>query len=219
MTSRCSAPRATTRCGTRAAQLAQRSGLHEARIEPAQPLRPLAHEVLALVQTDPTLASRSPARRTTARRAVYAASHEGARHLDEILARRTRISIETFDRGIGAADEVARLVGAGAGVERRAGARGRSSTTVKRVEAERESQRMPDDETADAARMGAPEIVPCADRGAGMPAPDPEMNVSAVRSWPNALTSSRANAHELSVPSCHTPCHDRPSPAAATAAC
>ena len=30
----------------------------------------------------------------------------------------------------------------------------------KRVEAERESQRMPDDETADAARMGAPEIVP-----------------------------------------------------------
>ena len=31
---------------------------------------------------------------------------------------------------------------------------------VKRVEAERESQRMPDDETADAARMGAPEIVP-----------------------------------------------------------
>jgi glycerol-3-phosphate dehydrogenase len=29
-----------------------------------------------------------------------------------------------------------------------------------RVDAERESQRMPDDETADAARLGAPEIVP-----------------------------------------------------------
>ena len=30
----------------------------------------------------------------------------------------------------------------------------------KRVDAERESQRMPDDETADSARMGAPEVVP-----------------------------------------------------------
>jgi glycerol-3-phosphate dehydrogenase len=32
----------------------------------------------------------------------------------------------------------------------------------KRVEAERESQRMPDDKTADSARMGAPEVVPLA---------------------------------------------------------
>ena len=30
----------------------------------------------------------------------------------------------------------------------------------KRIAAERDSQRMPDDETADSARMGAPEIVP-----------------------------------------------------------
>ena len=34
---------------------------------------------------------------------VYAASHEGARHLDDVLTRRTRISIETFDRGVTAA--------------------------------------------------------------------------------------------------------------------
>jgi glycerol-3-phosphate dehydrogenase len=32
----------------------------------------------------------------------------------------------------------------------------------KRVDAERESQRMPDDKTADSARMGAPEVVPLA---------------------------------------------------------
>jgi glycerol-3-phosphate dehydrogenase len=31
---------------------------------------------------------------------------------------------------------------------------------LKRVEAERESQTMPDDETADAARMGADDVVP-----------------------------------------------------------
>ena len=33
---------------------------------------------------------------------VYAASHEGARHLDDVLARRTRISIEAWDRGVSA---------------------------------------------------------------------------------------------------------------------
>ena len=33
---------------------------------------------------------------------------------------------------------------------------------LKRVAAERESQTMPDDETADAARMGAPDVVPVA---------------------------------------------------------
>ena len=42
--------------------------------------------------------------------ALYAATHEGALHLDDILARRTRISIETWDRGVAAASEVAALV-------------------------------------------------------------------------------------------------------------
>ena len=141
--------------------LAQRSGLHEARIEHLlNRYGSLAHEVLALVQADPTL--REPlagAPDYLRAEAVYAASHEGARHLDDILARRTRISIETFDRGIGVADEVARLVGPVLGWSDEQVAR-EVEHYVKRVEAERESQRMPDDETADAARMGAPEIVP-----------------------------------------------------------
>ena len=37
---------------------------------------------------------------------------------------------------------------------------------LKRVEAERESQTMPDDETADAARMGAVDVVPISQAGA-----------------------------------------------------
>src|SRR5689334_4002412 len=41
---------------------------------------------------------------------VYAATHEGARHLDDAIARRTRISIETFDRGTEVAVEVADLM-------------------------------------------------------------------------------------------------------------
>jgi glycerol-3-phosphate dehydrogenase len=44
-----------------------------------------------------------------------AASHEGALHLDDVLTRRTRISIETWDRGLGAAEPAARLTGARAG--------------------------------------------------------------------------------------------------------
>ena len=46
--------------------------------------------------------------------AVYAASHEGALHLDDILARRTRISIETWDRGRRGGTEVAAAGCAGA---------------------------------------------------------------------------------------------------------
>jgi glycerol-3-phosphate dehydrogenase len=40
----------------------------------------------------------------------YGASHEGARHLDDLLIRRTRTAMETRDRGAAAAAEVAALV-------------------------------------------------------------------------------------------------------------
>jgi glycerol-3-phosphate dehydrogenase len=43
--------------------------------------------------------------------AVYAASHEGARHLDDILTRRTHIAIETRDAGLVATRQVAELAG------------------------------------------------------------------------------------------------------------
>ena len=143
------------------AVLAQRSGLHEARIEHLlDRYGSLVHEVLDLVADDPTL--REPltgAPDHLRAEAVYAASHEGARHLDDVLGRRTRISIETFDRGVGVAEEVARLVAPVLGWSEEQIQR-EVEHYRKRVEAERESQRMPDDETADAARMGAPEIVP-----------------------------------------------------------
>jgi glycerol-3-phosphate dehydrogenase len=90
---------------------------------------------------------------------VYAASHEGARHLDDAIARRTRISIETFDRGVDVAEEVAELMGGVLGWTE-AQRDNEVDHYLKRVEAERESQTMPDDETADAARMGAEDVVP-----------------------------------------------------------
>ncbi len=90
---------------------------------------------------------------------VYAASHEGARHLDDAIARRTRISIETFDRGTEVAVEVAGLMGDVLGWTK-AQRENEVDHYLKRVEAELESQTMPDDETADAARMGAGDVVP-----------------------------------------------------------
>ena len=83
--------------------------------------------------------------------AWYAAAHEGALHLDDLLTRRTRISIETWDRGLSAAEPGARLM---------AEVLGWSEETIgreveryrERVAAERDSQRQPDDQAADAAR-------------------------------------------------------------------
>jgi glycerol-3-phosphate dehydrogenase len=89
--------------------------------------------------------------------ARYAATDEGALHLDDVLTRRTRISIETWDRGVEAAEPVARLVAPVLGWSDDDVAREVEHYLV-RVAAERESQDMPDDQTADAARLGAPDV-------------------------------------------------------------
>jgi glycerol-3-phosphate dehydrogenase len=82
---------------------------------------------------------------------------EGAMHLDDILTRRTRISIETVDRGLKAATEATRIVAPILGWDDSASDREIRHYRA-RVEAERDSQDQPDDNTADAARMGAPDV-------------------------------------------------------------
>ena len=86
--------------------------------------------------------------------AVYAASHEGALHLDDVLSRRTHISIETRDRGLVAARRVAELVGEVLGWDdaRRAQELARYETLM---DADRRAQREPDDDAAVAARRHA----------------------------------------------------------------
>ena len=117
-------------------------------------------EVLQLIADDRSLAEPLPGADDYLRAEVpYAVSHEGARHLDDVLARRTRASIETWDRGTEAARVAADLMApllqwTPEQVEREV------SHYLARVEAERASQRQPDDETADAARLGAEDIVP-----------------------------------------------------------
>ena len=143
------------------ARIAARVGLHPARVEHLlKRYGSLTDEVLQLIEENPELGRPLPAADDYLRaEIVYAASHEGARHLDDVLTRRTRISIETFDRGTRSARECAELVAPVLGWDQQQIDR-EVEHYEKRVEAERESQLQPDDQTADAARLGAPEIVP-----------------------------------------------------------
>jgi glycerol-3-phosphate dehydrogenase len=143
------------------AGIAARTGLHVARVEHLlKRYGSLTEELLDLIAEDPSLGDPLQAADDYLRaEVVYAASHEGARHLDDVLCRRTRISIETFDRGTLSAREAAELMAPVLGWDA-AHTRKEVEHYGKRVEAERESQRQPDDLTADAARLGAPDIVP-----------------------------------------------------------
>lgn len=79
--------------------------------------------------------------------AWYAATHEGARDLADVLSRRTRISMETADRGEAAAEGVARVVGEALGWTD-----DDVATAIRRyqarVRAERAAEAQPDDASA-----------------------------------------------------------------------
>jgi glycerol-3-phosphate dehydrogenase len=142
------------------ARIADRSGLHVKRVEHL--LRRYGsriEELLTLIEGDRSLADPLEHADDYLRVEIhYAASHEGALHLDDVLTRRTRISIETFDRGVGAAEPAARLV---------AGVLGWSDEDVERevshycarVDAERRSQQEPEDRAADEVRTSAPDLL------------------------------------------------------------
>ena len=87
---------------------------------------------------------------------MYAAVDEAALHLEDILARRTRISIEYAHRGVDCAQEVADLVAPVLGWSPEKVAF-EVETYQARVAAEIASQQQPDDESADALRAAAPE--------------------------------------------------------------
>jgi glycerol-3-phosphate dehydrogenase len=140
--------------------LARTSGLHPARVDHLLGrYGALVDELVDLVVARPDLGEPlEGAEDYLAAEVVYAVSHEGARHLDDVLTRRTRISIETFDRGISAAAPAAALM---AGVLGWDEARRDDEVDhyLRRVEAERQSQLAITDQEADEARVSAPDIV------------------------------------------------------------
>ncbi|HZU56748.1 MAG TPA: glycerol-3-phosphate dehydrogenase/oxidase [Actinocrinis sp.] len=141
------------------ARIAAASGLHVARIEHLLGrYGSLAEEVIALVEKDRALGQPLDGADDYLRaEIVYAASHEGAIHLDDVLARRTRISFETFDRGVSSARPAAELMAATLGWDDGRREREIAHYTAQ-IAAERESQLQPDDQSADAARMGVPDF-------------------------------------------------------------
>ncbi|MEV4006986.1 glycerol-3-phosphate dehydrogenase [Actinomadura sp. NPDC049753] len=144
-------------------RLAARSGLHVARIEHLlRRYGTLLDDLLELISDKPDLAKPLDGADDYLRaEVVYAATHEGARHLNDVLARRTRISIETWDRGVGVAQEAADLLAPVLGWSKKQRDR-EIEYYRKRVEAERASQTQDGDQEADARRRGAPDIVPVA---------------------------------------------------------
>lgn len=119
----------------------------------------LVDEVLALIDRRPDLGDPLPGAEHYLRAEVlYAVTHEGARHLDDVLARRTRVSIETFDRGVASARPAAELMAEALGWDADQ-LEDEVDHYLRRVEAERQSQLMPTDQEADEARVKAPDIV------------------------------------------------------------
>jgi glycerol-3-phosphate dehydrogenase len=142
-------------------RLAASSGLHVARIEHLlHRYGSLTREVIALIEADPALGRPLTGADDYLRaEIVYAAAHEGARHLEDVLARRTHIAIETPDRGLVAVDEAAELM---------AGPLRWDSGHIAReighyraeVAAQRASEEAASDADADAIRDAVPDIVP-----------------------------------------------------------
>lgn len=143
------------------ARIARAFGVHKHRIEHLlNRYGTLTDELLDIIRLQPELAEPLPGADDYLGAEVrYACTHEGALHLDDVLARRTRISIEAWDRGVSAAPVAARIMADALGWDD-ARVEKEINTYNKRVAAELASQELPDDESADRARTEAPEIVP-----------------------------------------------------------
>ena len=140
--------------------LARRSGLHVARIDHLLGrYGGRVDELLALVAEDPALGEPLEGSEDyLAAEVVHAVTHEGALHLDDVLTRRTRLSIETFDRGVVAAPAAARLMAGALGWDQDR-VHAEVEHYLRRVEAERRSQEQGTDQEADEARVSVRDLV------------------------------------------------------------
>jgi glycerol-3-phosphate dehydrogenase len=142
------------------AKIARAFGVHKVRIEHLlNRYGVLTDELLDLIRERPELGNPLPgADDYLEAEVVYAATHEGALHLEDVLARRTRISIEAWDRGVSAAPVAARLMAEALGWSSEQETH-EVGNYLKRVAAERASQNEPDDASAARVRLEAPDIV------------------------------------------------------------
>ncbi len=140
--------------------LAQRAGLPLDRVEHLlQRYGTAIEDILESISERPELGEPIPGTAEYLKaEVVYAVSHEGALHLEDVLTRRTRISIEERDRGVTAAPVVAALMAPLLGWDSHRQER-EVTNYLARVEAERSAQAQPDDEAANASRLAAPALM------------------------------------------------------------
>lgn len=120
----------------------------------------LIHELIDLIEEEPALAE--PLKNAPAyigAEVVYAATHEGVLHLDDVMMHRTRLNYEQADKGVGALEEIADLIGPRLGWD--AATREKEIAAYRsRAEAEFAAAEAPDDVAAEVARLQAEDLSP-----------------------------------------------------------
>jgi glycerol-3-phosphate dehydrogenase len=142
-------------------RLAARAGLHVARIEHLlNRYGSCVDEVLELIEADPSLGEPIPAASDYLKaEAVYAVTHEGALHLEDVLRRRLRASMEEWDQGAAAAPEVAGLIAPLLGWDDETAKR-ETENYLAQIRAELQARREQSDAAAAAALREAPSLFP-----------------------------------------------------------
>ena len=90
---------------------------------------------------------------------VYAATHEGVLHLEDVMLHRTRLNYEMRDRGLAALPEIAALTGEVLGWDEQRMAAEIESYT-ERALAEEAAELEPDDSAAEKVRLRTPDVTP-----------------------------------------------------------
>ena len=118
----------------RRSKIARAFGVHKVRIEHLlNRYGVMTDELLDLIRERPELQEPLPGADDYLKaEVVYAATHEGALHLEDVLARRTRISIEAWDRGVSAAPVAAALMAKELGWDAAHQGRGRAVPAARR---------------------------------------------------------------------------------------
>ncbi|MDR0365640.1 MAG: glycerol-3-phosphate dehydrogenase/oxidase [Bifidobacteriaceae bacterium] len=140
----------------------------------------LVSEITDLIDADPSLGEPLEAGRHYLKaEVVYAATHEGVVHLEDIMMSRTRLNYEVADAGLAASEEIAKLVAPALGWSR--ARRNREVEAYReRVEAERAAATMESDAEAEAARLLVKDLTPMEDLGAAEAAEQAEELAAAV---------------------------------------
>lgn len=140
-------------------RLSAQTGLHVKQIERLlNRYGTVIDDLLAMIKHEPRFAQTLPGTQDYLQaEVVYAATYEGALHVEDVLARRTHMSVESWDRGVSAAPVVAELLADVLGWTS-AQKEAEISAYLLRVQAEIDSQQQSDDVSADQVRVAIPEL-------------------------------------------------------------